>query len=110
MRGIILETDRLILKPIILKNAKDVTGLVNKNVVKFFGAIPWPYILDDSKKWIRSIVNNKKLFNWIIIRKSDNKIIKIPAMIEINHESPPNSEVLYFIIAKPNTPKIDMKI
>ena len=49
MRGIILETDRLILKPIILKNAKDVTGLVNKNVVKFFGVFIYPLMKDDCK-------------------------------------------------------------
>ncbi len=56
-----IRTERLLLRPLEMKDAKDVTGNVNNlNVTKWLLVVPYPYRLKDAKDWIESQTKKKK--------------------------------------------------
>lgn len=73
--NLIIETERLILRPFKLTDADDiVSGLNNLNVSKCLAFVPYPYTKDDAIQYIEDSLNNK-LYNFAIVLKSENKVI-----------------------------------
>ena len=73
--NLIIETERLILRPFKLTDADDIVeGLNNLNVSKWLAFVPYPYTREDAIKYIEDSINNK-LYNFAIVLKSENKVI-----------------------------------
>ena len=74
-KDLIIETERLILRSWKLEDAEDVVeGLNNINVSKWLAGAPYPYTLEDAKKFINKSIEDK-LYNFAIVLKSENKVI-----------------------------------
>ncbi len=77
----ILETKRLILRPPVLKDAKEIfEGFSNFNVRKHISPAPNPYTLNNSKEYIKSSIKNYKKtkiekYNFILELKESKKVI-----------------------------------
>lgn len=73
--NLVIETERLILRPFKLTDADDIVeGLNNLNVSKWLAFVPYPYTREDAIKYIEDSINNK-LYNFAIVLKSENKVI-----------------------------------
>lgn len=73
--SLVIETERLILRPFKLTDADDIVdGLNNLNVSKWLAFVPYPYTKEDAIKYIEDSINNK-LYNFAIVLKSENKVI-----------------------------------
>ena len=73
--NLIIETERLILRPFRLTDADDIVdGLNNLNVSKWLAFVPYPYTKEDAIKYIEDSIDNK-LYNFAIVLKSENKVI-----------------------------------
>ena len=73
--NIIIETDRLILRPYKLEDINDVVeGLNNLNVSKWMAFVPYPYTEEDAKEFIENSLKNN-LYNLAIVLKENNKVI-----------------------------------
>ena len=73
--NLVIETERLILRPFNLTDADDIVdGLNNLNVSKWLAFVPYPYTKEDAIKYIEDSINNK-LYNFAIVLKSENKVI-----------------------------------
>ena len=74
-KNIIIETDRLILRIWTLEDIDDlVEGLNNINVSKWLAGAPFPYTVEDAKKFINKTIENN-LYNFAIVLKEENKVI-----------------------------------
>ena len=74
-KDIVIETDRLILRIWKLDDIDDlVEGLDNINVSKWLAGAPFPYTLEDAKKFINKTIEDK-LYNFAIVLKKENKVI-----------------------------------
>ena len=63
---VILETERLILRPWEDKDALDlVEGLNNLNVSKWLAAVPYPYTMDDAISFINYTKTKEKDYNLV---------------------------------------------
>ncbi len=96
MKGEILESERLILKPLEIKDAEKIIKLATKKVSKYFGAIPYPYKLEDAKKWIKSSSKIESSIDFAIKLKNSDEFI---GYIEINGINPKSkvSSISYWI-------------
>ena len=75
MEKLVVETDRLILRPYKLEDADDlVDGLNNLNVSKWMAFVPFPYTKQDAVNYITSSIE-KSAYNFAIVLKSENKVI-----------------------------------
>ena len=62
--SIIIKTDRLILKKIDKKDLNNLLHYLNNwNVVKWLVNVPYPYILNDAKKWLDKTYKEKLALN-----------------------------------------------
>ncbi len=74
-KDVIIETERLILRQYRLADASDlVEGLNNINVTKWLAGAPYPYTKEDALMFINESLD-KKLYNFAIVLKSENKVI-----------------------------------
>lgn len=74
-KDIIIETERLILRQWNLDDVDDIVeGLNNLNVSKWLAGAPYPYTIEDAKKFINNTIENN-LYNFAIILKEENKVI-----------------------------------
>jgi RimJ/RimL family protein N-acetyltransferase len=72
---LVIETERLILRPYKLTDADDVVeGLNNINVSKWLAYVPFPYTKEDAIEYISNSLNNKQ-YDFAIVLKSENKVI-----------------------------------
>ena len=81
MKAGILRSKKLILRPIKLKDSEIIVKIATKNVSKYFGVIPYPYKIEDAKKWIRSSWHIKDSIDFAITLKDTNDFL---GYIEIN--------------------------
>ena len=82
---VILETDRLILRPWEDDDNLDlVEGLNNLNVTKWLAAVPYPYTMDDAISFINYTKTKEKDYNFAIVLKENNKVIGGTQLSEIN--------------------------
>lgn len=82
---VILETDRLILRPWKDDDNLDlVEGLNNLNVTKWLAAVPYPYTMDDAISFINYTKTKEKDYNFAIVLKENNKVIGGTQLSEIN--------------------------
>jgi ribosomal-protein-alanine N-acetyltransferase len=87
MHNIVLETERLILRPWKYEDAKDlVEGLNNLEVSKWLAFVPYPYTLEDAKKFIEFTFNSGN-YEFAIVLKSENKVIGGTALAHIKDNS-----------------------
>lgn len=56
-----IETDRLLIHPISLKEAHNVAALVTEKISLWTGPIPWPYSINDAEYWIKNTEPTKHL-------------------------------------------------
>ena len=49
-----LQTKRLLLNPINIDEAEHVTALITQNISATTSLIPWPYKLEDARRWLSS--------------------------------------------------------
>lgn len=74
MEEVIIETERLILRPRKLEDVDDmVEGLNNLNVSKWLSEFPYPYTKEDAIKAINKKRNNAYIFS--IVLKENKKVI-----------------------------------
>lgn len=86
MKKVVLETERLILRPWQYEDANDlVEGLNNLEVSKWLAFVPYPYTLDDAKKFIEFTFDSNN-YEFAIVLKSENKVIGGIALANINEE------------------------
>lgn len=83
---LLLETERLILRPWKENDVKDLQeGLNNLEVSKWLAFVPYPYTLEDAKKFITSAFNSNN-YEFAIVLKSENKVIGGTSLANINEE------------------------
>ncbi len=87
MKADILESKRLILRPIQLKDSEAVIKLATKDAAKYFGAIPFPCKIENAKKWIRSTFYRKNSVEFAITLKDTNNFIGYIEVSGINAKS-----------------------
>lgn len=72
---LIIETERLILRPFKLTDADDIVeGLNNLNVSKWLAYVPYPYTKEDAIKYLKETINSNS-YSFAIVLKSENKVI-----------------------------------
>ena len=49
---IFIETERLTIRPIEMREAADVAALITEDISRWTSQIPWPYSIDDAKSWL----------------------------------------------------------
>ncbi len=85
MNDLIIETNRLILRPWKLEDIDDLTeGLNNINVSKWLAEVPYPYTKEDAKNFINYTINNN-LYNFAIVLKENQKVIGGTQISNINY-------------------------
>lgn len=86
----ILETNRLILRPICVDDALRINQLCNnKEIASMTAQIPYPCSLDDTKSWINlqaKACENGKEANFAIVIKKTNELIGVIGL-EINKQN-----------------------
>lgn len=95
MKQPILMSDRILLRKYKISDAfEDYKIGKDKEVSKWIYEIPFPYKLEDAKKWIINILKNKKDYFYVIILKDNKKLI---GTIWVNHIKNKIGELSYII-------------
>ena len=82
---LIIETERLILRPYKLSDVDDIVeGLNNINVSKWLAFVPYPYTLEDAKDYIQKSIDTNA-YNFAIVLKSENKVIGATQLSDISN-------------------------
>jgi len=98
MRQPVLRSNRILLRKYKISDAfEDYKIGRDKEVSKWIYEIPSSYKLEDAKKWIRSILKNKKDYFYAIILKDTKKLI---GTTWINHIKNRTGELSYLIEKK----------
>lgn len=75
---LLLETERLFLRPYELEDAPIAQRLANDKELANTTFLPHPYSLEDAKNWIRNhpqLIESKEAFPFAVIPKSDEELI-----------------------------------
>jgi RimJ/RimL family protein N-acetyltransferase len=85
----VLETERLILREYELSDADDIVeGLNNIEVSKYLANVPYPYTKANAERYIKScqseVTENRTDYNWVIVLKSENKVIGAVSLQRVN--------------------------
>ena len=76
MRNIILETERLLLRPLTTDDAQAVFEWAGDPIVARYMLYSKHKSIDETLQWLESLKNSPKdSFNWGFVRKSDGKLI-----------------------------------
>ncbi len=78
-----LVTERLILRPLVFKDAEDIAeNLNNINVSRYLSIVPYPYNLKNAKEFIKIAQKSRNFF--AIALKSSEKVVGIIAIMNID--------------------------
>ncbi len=71
----VLETERLILRPFQLSDADDVCRICSQKRVTRFLPLPYPYTLQDAKNWIAGQSKDEEHADFAIVLKKNGQLI-----------------------------------
>lgn len=81
----ILETERLILRPITLEDAEAVFSWTSDPRVSKFMSYPTSKDISETISWIKSTFDDEVEWNWAFVLKSENRVIGTGSIGEDNH-------------------------